>query len=520
MARLLISIPLSVLLFLSGFVVTAQPAPASPDVLYGPLFTAVQEDTVFEDSKTFADAFPLTSPDSIRQAYQASFQQNDFSLASFVQQYFMIPENEGSTAQKLEKTDLKSHIERLWPVLSKPPVRDSGSLIKLPYPYIVPGGRFREMYYWDTFFTLLGNTGKTYDQQIEYLVKNFAYLIERFGHVPNGNRTYYLSRSQPPVFALLVNELSHHKGEQVFQKYGNALKKEYRFWMKGLRETVEGDTAYQRIAELAPNVYLNRYWDDHPAPRPESYREDMHLWKESGRDSVSFFRNVRAACESGWDFSSRWLESSGDLTSLRTTSIVPVDLNCLMYYLEKTISKVYLLEDSIYQRNAFEQKASQRLRAIRDYCWDEESGFYTDYDLEKQQPSSSLSLAGMFPMYFKIALPKHVDRMVKHLHEDFLAIGGLKTTTVETGQQWDAPNGWAPLHYITYEGLHHYGYHLLANDIKKRWLSTVTSVYEREGKLMEKYNVTDPDKKGGGGEYPLQDGFGWTNGVTLYFLQR
>ena len=130
-----------------------------------------------------------------------------------------------------------------------------------------------------------------------------------------------------------------------------------------------------------------------------------------------------------------------------------------------------------------------------------------------------LTLAGVFPLYAKTATSKQAASVAKILEEKFLKSGGLVTTLEDTGQQWDSPNGWAPLQWIAIEGLRNYGYHQLANEIKKRWVNVTVDIFKETGKLVEKYDVANAGK-GGGGEYPLQDGFGWTNGVLAALLNE
>ena len=152
---------------------------------------------------------------------------------------------------------------------------------------------------------------------------------------------------------------------------------------------------------------------------------------------------------------------------------------------------------------------------IDTYCWNAEKGFYFDYDYVASVQKTSLTLAATFPLYFKIASVIQADKVAAIIEEHFLQSGGLITTTETTKQQWDAPNGWAPLQWIAINGLINYGHNELAENIAKRWMSINEKVYNNTGKMMEKYNVEATDLLAGGGEYDAQDGFGWTNGVYL-----
>lgn len=166
----------------------------------------------------------------------------------------------------------------------------------------------------------------------------------------------------------------------------------------------------------------------------------------------------------------------------------------------------------------FQQKSDQRAKAIRQYFWDEESGYFSDYHREKAQTTSQFSAAGMVPLFFNIATPEQAQSATSYLKKNLLYPGGVVSTTKDTGQQWDYPNGWAPQQWMTVQGLRNYQYFQLADEIASRWVSVTEKVYRDTGKMMEKYNVVDLSLTAGGGEYPTQDGFGWTNGVTLTLM--
>jgi alpha,alpha-trehalase len=402
----------------------------------------------------------------------------------------------------------------LWDVLKRNPEVTSDSLISLPHPYIVPGGRFREIYYWDSYFTMLGLQVSGRIEMIQNMVDNFSYLIDTIGYIPNGNRTYYLGRSQPPFFACMVNLLIEEKSKNILINYLPQLEKEYNFWMKGIDELNDSNLSVNRVALLPDGSILNHYWDENDTPRPESFKEDVELAHEA-KDKKNMYRHLRAAAESGWDFSSRWFKNSNDFSTIHTTEIMPVDLNCLLLNLEKSIAEAYQLKSDTLSSNKFKTLANKRKQAIEKYCWNEEKGFYFDYDYVQNQQKISLTLAGVFPLFFEIASQEQANAIGAILQEKFVSFGGVITTTETTNQQWDSPNGWAPLQWIVIQGLTKYGQTDLAKDIAKRWMNLNEKVYANTGKMMEKYNVVDTGLEAGGGEYPAQDGFGWTNGVYL-----
>lgn len=488
-----------------------NPGPVSPDEIFGKLFHDVQMGSVFADSKTFADCTPKFPTDTILARYEAAKVQPDFLLKDFVLQNFEPPIALTSGFQSDLTRSPAMHIEVLWDVLTRRPDTSiaAGSLIPLPKPYIVPGGRFGEVYYWDSYFTMLGLQTSGKKEMIHHMVDNFAWLIDTIGFIPNGNRTYYLGRSQPPFFSLMVRLVEETEGVDAALRYLPQLEREYAFWMNG-----------NRAVRMPDGEMMNRYFDNYPRPRPESYREDLETAQHSPRESAAVWQDLRAAAESGWDFSSRWLDDPMDLSTIRTTSIIPVDLNALLFHLERTIADYAQRVGDTEKANRFKMLADNRQKALLRYCWSEELGFFVDYDLEQKRQTGKLALAGMFPLYFKMANAAQAASCALVLERDFLQPGGLATTTIQTGQQWDAPNGWAPLQWISIQGLRHYNHQKLADEIRGRWIALNEKVYRNTGKMLEKYNVMDMTLEAGGGEYPVQDGFGWSNGVLLRLLSE
>lgn len=492
--------------------------PLPPDKLFGELFSDVQRGGIFHDSKSFADAVPLIAVDDINREYLKLKDEPDFDLSHFVFDRFTIL-TESETVIKDEK-DIKKHLNNLWSLLTRVPSypENGSSLLYLPYPYIVPGGRFREIYYWDSYFTMLGLIRSGKMDMVVNMVRNFKSLIETFGHIPNGNRTYYLSRSQPPFYVFMVELLmGYQKQDAVFSEFLPSVLQEYHFWMEGADLlTIEAPES-KRAVLMPEGEILNRYWDEYPHPRQESYTEDEAMSHNYGGDVSDLYRNVRAACESGWDFSSRWLEHPDRLETIQTTKIIPVDLNVLLWKYEDFLSNAYGCIGNDGKVLEFRQKANQRKSAILKYCWSQESLCFIDYHFTERSHCKTKSLAMLYPLWMGLATSEQAKAVAGLVENQFLFSGGLVTTPEETGQQWDAPNGWAPLQWIAAEALAKYGYIALSDTIKSRWCVTVERVFKHTGKMMEKYNVVDTSLEAGGGEYPVQDGFGWTNGVYLSF---
>lgn len=490
----------------------------SPDVLMGDLFHDVQVRRIFPDSITFVDMVPPKRLNSILKLYKEHRYDPDFDLAAFVNKHF-VPVPRSPAYKTNKKHSVEEHIEEIWDVLYREQHRDEGSLIGLPYPYIVAGGRYQTLFYWDSYFVMLGLAAGGHWDMVEHMVDNFAFMLRKYGHIPNGSRTYYIGRSQPPFFALMVRLLAEQKGKQTFIKYLPHLLIEHKFWMKGDSDLSKTRQAINRVVRMPDGEVLNRYFDNKSAPRPEGYIEDLAIILKNRASPSKQYVNLRAAAESGWDFSSRWLADGKSLSTARTIDIVPVDLNSLLVLLEETIALAYT---QLHQKRAagfYTQLAKSRKAAIRKYCWHEVNGFFFDYSITKS-PSRVLSLAGVFPLYAGVATEAQAQKVAQVLEKRFLKPGGLPCTLTETGEQWDSPNGWAPLHWVAIRGLRKYKHTDLADTIKTRWIKTNTQMFKTQGKLVEKYNVVNTKQSAGGGEYVLQDGFGWTNGVLLALLHE
>lgn len=495
----------------------------SPDVLLGDLFEAVQKSGVYADGKTFVDLVPRGRARAIKEEYELARQDPNFDLGEFINRHFyeFTPRSGREPFMADPTRSINEHIHILWSELERRNRKDRGSLLALPHSYIVPGGRFSEQFYWDSYFIMLGLVADNRWDMIENMMKNYAYMIRKWGFIPTANRSYFLSRSQPPFFALMVKLLTRHRSKTlVYAEHLPYLLAEYRFWMKGKHKLAKTEfKSSQRVVRMANDGYMNRYYDDAPRPRPESLREDLETATTAERrEKDRVYLHLRAAAESGWDFSSRWFLDPHDITTIYTADIIPIDLNCLLYILEQTIAESYRSIKNPLLARKFERLAERRAAAIQTYCWNETEQFFGDYNFHLQQPTERITLAGIFPLYAGIATNEQAARVAKRLEKDFLKPGGLVTTLVTSGQQWDAPNGWAPLQWVAIQGLRAYGYDALASEIKKRWVAANLSIYKAHHKLVEKYNVEASDLLGSGGEYPLQDGFGWTNGVLAALL--
>lgn len=492
-----------------------------PDEIYGDLFDLVQARHVFPDSKTFVDATPIGDVAAILTAFDSLQSDDPDILRAFVLEHFSLPSDRDAPAGATEIPPVRDRIEQLWDVLARAAdhVDPSSSLIELPRPYIVPGGRFREIYYWDSYFTMLGLAESGRHDVIEDMVENFAHLIDRIGFIPNGNRTYFCTRSQPPFFVLMVELLAAVRDDaSILQKYLPQLQKEYDFWMRGMESLEDGGEATDRVVRVGDGC-LNRYWDDSDKPRQESYAEDIEHAAKAGRDDRDYYRNIRAACESGWDFSSRWLDAAEDLESIRTTAILPVDLNALLYRLEDRLAACYEQTNAELAEH-FAGRAAYRKEQLQTLFFDDATGFFVDVDYAGLCPTHVASLAAAYPLFLDIALPEQAAQVVQKIQAEFLATGGWLTTLSTSGQQWDRPNGWAPLQWIVFQGFCNYGFLAEANLGASRWATENIETYRRTGRFYEKYDVERVEALATGGEYDVQDGFGWTNGVLLRLMRH
>lgn len=375
----------------------------TPADRYQELFVAVQTQRVFPDSKTFVDCAPRQHPERILEAYRTESGQPGFDLKAFVLKYFEPYEMKQTEFVANPNDTLAEHIDRLWPVLTRHPEQhpEHSSLLPLPHDYVVPGGRFSELYYWDSYFTMLGLDESGHCELLKAMADNFAFLIDTYGHVPNGNRSYYLSRSQPPVFALMT-DLFEETGVHPATDYLPQLRKEHAFWTDGADQLRPGET-HRRCVCLADGSVLNRYWDERDTPREESYIEDIETARSSSRPAHEVYRDLRAGAESGWDFSSRWLGDPQRLSSIRTTQIIPVDLNSFLYKLERQIARLSEAKGRHRCAAEFAQRAATRLAAIDRYLWSEQQGAYFDYDWCLGQQRENLTAATLTPLFVELA---------------------------------------------------------------------------------------------------------------------
>ncbi|PWJ15054.1 trehalase family glycosidase [Jannaschia seohaensis] len=469
-----------------------------PEIALEELFVDLHTSGHWADGKAIADSVLLSDPAEILAAYREAKAVGPVDLSAFYDAHFRPVRTPDESFRTDPRHGPLEHLARLWPVLIRAPDRPDAfsSRISLTRPYVVVGGRFQESYYWDSYFSHLGLLRTGQFAPVRDMLDNFADTIRSVGHIPNGFRTYLLSRSQPPFFASMVRDYGRATGDlqSVYAEYLDAMRMEHRFFLQPQR-TVNG---------------LAHYWDEEETPRPEMLGADLEL-AERVEAPAALFRNLRAGAESGWDFSSRWLSDPSELATIHATDIWPVDLNSILFVTETILSEAASDDPDLSRR--YRAAADARAEKIRAGMWDDEKGYFFDRRISRDTLSDRNTAAGLFPLWAGVATQSQADRSADWVRRTLLAPGGLLTTDIESGEQWDSPNGWAPLQWIAIQGLRRYGHDALADDLKRRWLNTCDLIFRKTGKFVEKYNVLSPGDAAGGGEYPLQDGFGWTNGV-------
>lgn len=398
-------------------------------------------------------------------------------------------------------------------------------LLYLPRPYVVPGGRFNEMYGWDSYFISVGLLRDHKTTLARDMTDNFLYEIVSYGRILNANRTYYLTRSQPPFLTEMLLDLYHVANDRRWlERALPALTSYYQFW------TTE--------PHLTPETGLSRYYDFGEGPAPEvvaserdaqgrthydlvreylrdhdlsDYNVSEYYDREHDRLTPAAYKGDRSMRESGFDPSNRF----GPF-GLNVIHYNPVCLNSLLYLMETQGAEIARILGHPQDEKLWLERAASRAERINRFMWDEHDGLYYDYDFVRRERRRYPFLSTYYPLWVSLAAK---DQAVKLEHNLglFEQPGGLQTSTSETGNQWDAPFGWAPLQMITAEGLRRYGYDADADRISRKFLTLVEQEYRRTGTIVEKYDVVHPGAEATRslrfGYRSNEVGFGWTNAV-------
>eukprot|EP00437_Effrenium_voratum_P055369 CAMPEP_0181535280 /NCGR_PEP_ID=MMETSP1110-20121109/74175_1 /TAXON_ID=174948 /ORGANISM="Symbiodinium sp., Strain CCMP421" /LENGTH=488 /DNA_ID=CAMNT_0023666657 /DNA_START=51 /DNA_END=1518 /DNA_ORIENTATION=- len=442
----------------------------------GELLDVVQRARLFPDSKSFVDMPLRVDPEEALEAFQHVNKSDHQALKAFVEQNFEeaggeltpctpddFPEQLPALA-KISQQGLKrwaAALHHLWKDLcrkQKPSVAEKPwrfSALPQKRQMVVPGGRFRETYYWDTYWIVRGLLLSGMNETAKGVTENLLDYVRAFGFVPNGGRVYYLDRSQPPMLTEMVAEVhAATLDDQWLAEVLPVLEKEYDFWMNS--------SLHHYLPELGLNVFASQM----STPRPESYFEDLRTAAEAqklGRKAEEVYRGIRSGAETGWDFSTRWLFVGGG----------PQELSGLPFGLG----------------------AATAAASISDFA----APLWAGLGKKDRAFLEALKTSGL------------------------LQVGGASTTLLPSGQQWDAPNAWAPLQLMLVEGLEQMqlpGATELAEEMAKRWLRNCFEAWQKQGAMFEKYDAFVVGQGGGGGEYTPQTGFGWSNGVALALLVK
>ncbi|XP_027342331.1 trehalase [Abrus precatorius] len=407
------------------------------------------------------------------------------------------------------------------------------TLLPLPASLVIPGSRFREVYYWDSYWVIRGLLVSKMYKTAKAIVTNLISFIEEYGFVLNGARAYYTNRSQPPLLSAMIYEIYCHTGDiELVKRSLPALLKEYEFWNSDIHKVTILD------AQGCTHT-LNRYHAMWNKPRPESSIMDKVSASKFSNVSEKqhFYRDLASAAESGWDFSTRWMRNPPDFTTIATTSVIPVDLNTFLLGMELNIAFFAKVTGDNSTAKHFVETSDLRKKAMNSVFWNPNMKQWLDYWLSNStcqevqvwknlHQNQNVFASNFVPLWLK---PFHSDTsLVGSVVESLKASGllraaGVATSLTDSGQQWDFPNGWAPLQHMLVEGLLKSGLkeaRSLAEDIAIRWITTNYIVYKKTGVMHEKFDVEHCGEFGGGGEYVSQTGFGWSNGVVLAFLEE
>lgn len=522
----------------------------SPIYCYGELLKTVQLKRIYNDSKTFVDMKQKYLPNKTLKIFQDMMNKThgnpetddiiDFVKNAFDETYEFdpyIPSDWTSKPSILDQIKDRHYkhwakdLNKIWKNLTKKmgdDIRDHSdqhSLIYVPNAFVIPGGRFKEFYYWDTYWIVQGLLLCDMVQTTRGILENFLYIVNKYGHIPNGGRVYYINRSQPPMLTPMVNSyITKTKDITFLKKYLHLLEKEFEFWMRERTTTVRKDGKEYTLA---------RYYSRSLGPRPESYRQDYEIAERFGteQEKTEFYIDIKSAAESGWDFSSRWFiyngTNGGNLSNTHTRHIIPVDLNALIYWNADLLSNFNKMLGNLDKANQYRLKADKFKAAITAVLWNEKRGTWLDYDNLNNKPRDYFYPSNLTPLWTKCYdLAKasyYANRTVEYISHESIHkyLGGIPTSFEMSTEQWDLPNAWPPLQIITIQGLAYTNDRnaiYLAYMLADRWVKANYKGYQNENTMFEKYDAVSLGKNGAGGEYDIQFGFGWTNGVIFELL--
>ncbi|KAL3272824.1 hypothetical protein HHI36_014283 [Cryptolaemus montrouzieri] len=530
--------------------VSPQSLPSCASLIYcrGPLLDTVQRAGVFNDSKTFVDLRMLydektilsnfyqlmknTSNNPDRKEVQ-NFVENNFADGNELKNWTLPDYKENpSFLEKINNQTLRNfaaNIVKIWPTLArkiKPEVLqnlDRYSIIPVPNGFVVPGGRFKEIYYWDSYWIIKGLLISEMPQTAQLMLENFLYLVDKLGFIPNGARVYYLNRSHPPLLTPMVRLFIDATNDlNWLQRNIKTLDKELQFFINNRTTNIEINGA---------NFILAHYDSESGSPRPESYLEDVKTCAPLRNQSEigECYADLKSGAESGWDFSFRWVfdrngGNNANRTYIQTRRVIPVDLNSMLARAFNDLSYFYNLLGYTERAKYWNSKYQQWKIAIHTILYSREKGVWFDYDIKLGRHRQLFYPSNIAPLWAELYKPQTAVILGRYAYQYLLEegilnyYGGTPTSLNNTGEQWDYPSAWAPLQSFVIQGLQKSGYgkaQNLARTLADRWINSNLLGFENTGEMYEKYDAEHPGSSGGGGEYTVQTGFGWTNGVAL-----
>ncbi|XP_063971932.1 trehalase isoform X2 [Diachasmimorpha longicaudata] len=534
---------------------THEPQPPCSSEIYchGELLHTVQMATLYQDSKTFVDMKMKKPAEETLRAFHRMMNRTDQTptkeeIQNFVDNNFDPPGSEFETwipgdwrvdptfltrVKDKELRKFASDLNDIWKLLGrkmKDDVRINEhlySIIYVPNPVIVPGGRFREFYYWDSYWIMKGLLLSEMFTTVKGMLSNFVTIVDKIGLIPNGGRIYYEMRSQPPMLIPMVKDyLAVTKDYDWLRDNLWLLEKEFEFWMTNRTIEVEKD---------GKNYTLARFYEESKGPRPESYRQDYSSSQQfrTNEEKENYYRDLKTAAESGWDFSSRWFildgTNRGNLSNIKTRYIIPVELNAILYYNAVLLADFNEKIGNTSKAIMYKQKAEEWKTAVNAVLWHEEVGVWLDYDLLNDIKRDYFYPTNIVPLwtdcYDITKREDYVAKTLKYLEKNQIMInlGGIPATLEHSGEQWDYPNAWPPLQYFVIESLDKTGdawAQRLAYEMSERWVRSNFKAFNATNTMYEKYDATVSGGGGGGGEYEVQLGFGWSNGLVMHLIDK
>lgn len=539
----------------TAWLATAEDLPPScsrPVYCDSDLLHHVQLAKIYEDSKTFVDLEMNYSENKTLTDFEKLLNETNQNpskqqIKQFVDVYFSsvgeledwIPTDYNDDPQfvnTIKDEQLKQFgkdINSIWPIISrkvKPEVfekPDQFSLIPLDHGFVIPGGRFKEIYYWDTYWIIEGLLISGMQTTAKGMIENLIQLLNLFGHIPNGSRWYYQQRSQPPMLADMMALYYKYTNDIDFIRDNvQYLEKEVEYWLDKQAVSVQKDN----------QVYtLLRYYAPSAGPRPESYRED-YLQAQALNESerADFYTNIKSAAESGWDFSSRWFISedgsnNGSLANIQTKYLIPVDLNAIFAGVLQTIADFHSLLQNSRKATRYAGLAREWRNAIEAILWNEQTGVWYDYDMKDKIHRKYFYTSNVAPLWQRAVSDEHIKthgpRVMSYLKDSkgLMFPGGVPTSLIQSGEQWDFPNVWPPEVSIVVnalEAIQTEESKKLALEVAQTFVRSCHKGFTQYKQMFEKYDAAKPGEFGGGGEYTVQLGFGWSNGAVLEFLSK